>query len=287
MARYRKRIGWKGILSAALAILVVAGAAVGLVKLTGNDSRTVGGSAFSVGGIDLDTGKGTSVKTSIYTKDRVACQGLEIVPDFDNTSTYRVFFYNEDDMLVGTTEERDDTFVSSEIPACAQYARFVIYPSTLDEDGKQIEDFKVRLWEVLGIANDMKITVNKKQLSQNVLETAVKVEYSDTLVYPPVADVLIEGATYDAEGTAWSAIGEAEDGEVLVMDVTELAKLKISVTSDAALKLYFVDASGAAIGNTSLTGGETEIVPVSRSAAFAIFPLTEGAEIVVTEYMPR
>lgn len=288
MARYRKRTNWRSIITGGLAILLVAGAVFGLVKLTSNDTRTIGGTAFSVGSIDLVTGKGVSEdKTSIYTKDKISCQGLSIVPEFDCISQYRVFFYNEDDQFLEATDKRSDSFTSAEIPACAQYARVVIYPSTLDEDGKQIKDFKVKLWEVLDIANDVKITVAKDQKSWNVIANAVAVEYSDTLVFPPVVDMMIEGATYNANGSKWAAIVEATDSRVLVMDVSDLSKVKAVLTTDTAITVYFVDAIGTAVGNTTLAAAKTTSVDIPTGAAFAILPLAEDAEIVLTEYLPR
>lgn len=287
MARYRKRINWKNFIAGTLAVLVVAGAVFGLVKITGNDTRSIGGTSFSVGGIDLTTGKGNTDKTSIYTKDKFSCQGLSIVPEFDCSSQYQVFFYNEDDQFLEATDKRSDSFTSAEIPACAQYARVVIYPSTLDEDGKQIKDFKVKLWDVLGIANDIEITVDKKQKSMNVIANAVTVEHSASLVFPPVADMVIEGATYNAEGDKWAVITAAEDGSVFVMDVSDLAKIKAIVTSDTALTVYFVDAAGTAVSNTTLAAAKTTSVDVPTGAAFAILPLSEEAEVVLTEYLPR
>lgn len=287
MARYRKRIRWKNVITGALAILLVAGAVFGLVKITGNDTRSIGGTYFSVGGIDLATGKGTTDKTSIYTKDKFSCQGLSIVPEFDCTSQYQVFFYNEDDQFLDKTAKRSDSFTSAEIPACAQYARVVIYPSTLDEDGKQIKDFKVKLWEVLGFANDIEITVDKKQKPMNVIANAVVVEHSASLVYPPVADMVIEGATYNAGGNKWEAIAAAEDGRVFVMDVSDLAKIKAVLTSDTALTVYFVDAAGTVVSNATLAAAKTATVDVPQGAAFAILPLIEEAEVILTEYLPR
>ena len=163
----------------------------------------------------------------------------------------------------------------------------MIYPSTLDEDGKQIKDFKVKLWEVLDIANDVKITVAKDQKSWNVIANAVAVEYSDTLVFPPVVDMMIEGATYTANGSKWAAIAEATDSRVLVMDVSDLSKVKAVLTTDTAITVYFVDAIGMAVSNTTLAAAKTTSVDIPTGAAFAILSLAEDAEIVLTEYLPR
>lgn len=286
MARYRKRINWKNLIAGTLAVLVVAGAVFGLVKITGKDTRSIGGTAFSVGAIDAN-GKGIEVKTSIYTKDKISCQGLSIVPEFDSSSEYQVFFYNEDDHFLSSTAKRSDSFTSSEIPACAQYARIVIYPSTLGEDGKEIKDFKVRLWDVLGIANDIKITVAKEQLTWNVIACATSVDYSSSIVYPPATNVVIEDATYNVGGSKWAAITASEDGRVLVMNVSELLRLKAVVTSDTALTIHFVDAQGTVVADTALAAAKTATVDVPTGAAYAILPLGEDAEVVLTEYLPR
>ena len=286
MARYRSKISWKGILAAALSVLVVTGAIVGIVKLTGKDTRSIGGGVFSVGGIDAATGKATTSTVSIYTKDKIACQGLVIEPEFDSTSTYQVFFYNEDDKFVGSTAVRDDKFLTSELPACAQFARFVIYPSTLGEDGKPIENFKVSFFDVREIANDLTITVNKEQPTPNAVASALKLDYSASLVYPPVSDILIEGAAYDARNPGWVGITDAASGDVLVMRVDDVAELKGNVSGES-VSLYFLSGLGGACGSEILEAGSADLIALPEDAAYLIATIPEGAELVLTEYMPR
>lgn len=286
MARYRSKISWKGILAAALSVLVVAGAIVGIVKLTGKETRSIGASAFSVGGIDATTGKATSSVVSIYTKDKVACQGLSVEPDFDCTSTYQIFFYNEDDKLVGSTAVRDDKFLTSELPACAQFARFVIYPSTLGEDGKPIKDFELSFFDVFNIAKGFSITVNKEQPIPNVVASALKLDYSTSLVYPPVSDVLVEGATYDEKNVGWVGIVGAKGNDVLVMRVDDVAELKGNVSGES-VSLYFLSGLGGACGNEILEAGAADLIAIPEDAVYLIVTIPEGAELVLTEYMPR
>ena len=286
MARYRSKISWKGILAAVLSVLVVTGAIVGIVKLTGKDTRSIGGGVFSVGGIDAATGKATTSTVSIYTKDKIACQGLVIEPEFDSTCTYQVFFYNEDDKLVGNTAVRDDKFLTSELPACAQFARFVIYPSTLGEDGKPIEDFKVSFFDVREIANNLTITVNKEQPAPNVVANVLKLDYSDAIVYPPVSSILIEGAIYDAKTPGWGGIVAEKESNVLVLRVANLSVLKGTLSGES-VEIYFLSPLGAVTGNELLEAGNADLIEIPEDTFYAVVTIPEAAELVLTEYMPR
>ena len=166
MARYRKKFKWKNVLSGALCVLLLAGAVMGIASLTGKDTKTIRSTAFSVGAINAE---GNYVKSdlSIYTKDMFECQGLSVEPDFEATGTYQVFYYDADKAFLGATEvlnAEDGVYNCGDAYFTAQYARIMITPDVpVDEDGNEVEDFKIRFYEVNGYASDYKITVKKEQ----------------------------------------------------------------------------------------------------------------------------
>ena len=166
MARYRKKIKWKNLLSTVLAVLLFAGAFIGIVNVSNRDTKSVSALSFKLGAVD-ETGIFVKSETSIYTKDMFECQGLKIEPDFEATSTYQVFYYGEDKTFLGATDTlkaSDGIYEMGDEFAEAKYARIVITPETpVDEDGKLVKDFKIHSYQVAGYANDYTITVNKNQ----------------------------------------------------------------------------------------------------------------------------
>ena len=166
MARYRKKIKWKNLLSGALCLLLVVGAVMGITTLTGKDTIPIRSTAFSVGGIN-DDGNYVKTDTSIYTKDMFECQGLTIEPDFEATGTYQVFYYDSNKNFIGATEvmnAEDGVYTKADTFTLAQYARIMITPAVpVDEDAEEDEAFRIRFYEVTSYAGDYTITVDKKQ----------------------------------------------------------------------------------------------------------------------------
>ena len=60
---------------------------------------------YSVGDLS-DAGKYLESEGSIYNKEAFECQGLRITPNFDNTITYEVFFYDEDGYFISKTKKK-------------------------------------------------------------------------------------------------------------------------------------------------------------------------------------
>ena len=147
-----------------VAIIVVAFGAI--TSITGKKTERVSPLKFSRGAID-DNGVHYSSNLSIYTEDLILCQGLVIEPDFESHGKYRVFYYGEDQKFIGSTEEmntydgvyrKDNTFL------LAKYCRIMITPDlAMDSNGNVDKDVKIAFYEVYGIANKYKISVNKDQ----------------------------------------------------------------------------------------------------------------------------
>lgn len=161
-----KRIKWKNIISVVLVgVLLVASVAV-VGSVFGKDTKTISSTAFAVGGIN-EQGNYAESKTSIYTKDMFECQGLSIEPDFEATGTYKVFYYDSNKNFVGATNElnaEDGVYTKGDTFAIAQYARIMITPDVpTDDEGNEVEDFKIRFYEATSYASDYTITVSKEQ----------------------------------------------------------------------------------------------------------------------------
>ena len=106
----------------------------------------------------LDTvGEYTETKESIYTKEAFECGSeVRVKLDFDSSVTYQIFFYDEDDSFVETTQEYEKTATVS-APEGAVYARIVVTPewdADVDKD-----DQIVRLWNVRKYAKQLTVMV--------------------------------------------------------------------------------------------------------------------------------
>ena len=154
----------KTIISAVLFVLFAGLCIFGVVKLTSIETKKVSPFSFSVGDVDTTTGAFKENKSSIVTKNLIECQGLSIVPKFDSNVEYMVFFYNEnEEYLKSTKRYSSQEKCENEVPGIAKYCRIAIYPSQYDEEGDIIEDFKVRFYEPVKYASNLKIKVNKVQ----------------------------------------------------------------------------------------------------------------------------
>lgn len=166
MSKFRRKFKWKNILSFVLVGVLLVGSVAGLGAIFNKDTKTISPSAFAVGGINAQ-GNYEKTDLSIYTKDMFECQGLSIEPDFEATGTYKVFYYDSNKNFIGATEEleaTDGVYNKGDKFVVAQYARIMITPDVpTDDDGNEVEDFKIRFYEVTSYASDYTITVSKEQ----------------------------------------------------------------------------------------------------------------------------
>ena len=150
------KIKAKDIVAIVLAILTFLGVVAGIVALSNPpEKKQVSLTVFSVGGLNVN-GEYIETKESIYTKDLIECQGLEIEPDFESNVEYQVFYYDYEKSFIRSTDLMIEPYKKDEDTAV--YCRIVIFPIP-EED----EEIKIYFWEVIGIANDLKIMVNRKQ----------------------------------------------------------------------------------------------------------------------------
>ena len=132
------------------------------VKYADSETKTID-SAFSVGSIDVETGSFQKDDTAICTKEAFECGGLTVKRDFDSTHKYQIFWYNIDKLYIGSTDVLNENFGENNIPEIAAFARIAIYPSSVNKQGEEIEDFSVNLFDVPSIAKKFTIKVLKDQ----------------------------------------------------------------------------------------------------------------------------
>ena len=139
-----------------IATCIVAIAALGAGRNKADKGFDLVNLDFERGSLDA-TGKYSEVKSSIYTKEAFECGSeLRIKLDFDSNVTYRIFFYDEDDQFISSTDEYDET-VTATVPEGAFYARLVVTPewdADVDKD-----DQIVRTWNVRKYAKQVTVMV--------------------------------------------------------------------------------------------------------------------------------
>ena len=81
---------------------------------------------YEVGSLNT-TGKYAEAEDKLYTKTAFKCKGLTVKLDFDANVEYQIFFYDEDEYYISSTEKLDASY-NDEVPENAVYARIVIYP---------------------------------------------------------------------------------------------------------------------------------------------------------------
>ena len=140
----RKKRKFKAIISTFLCLALLGGAVFGISKLLKNDSDTVEikNSAFSVGALD-EEGEYVENKQTLYTKEMFRCDGLTVDLAKNCTSTYQIFFYNEDGEFIEATDVLAEDF-EGEIASGAVNARVMITPE-IPED-KTAKDFKINFF---------------------------------------------------------------------------------------------------------------------------------------------
>ena len=148
----------------AIILLVIGAVIFGCVKIFGNETKTISVTEFSVGGLD-EFGEFERNDRALITKEMFECRGLTVEPDIESTSTYKIFFYNMDKEFLESTSATSRVY-SGEVPVAARYARVMIIPAI--PEGEDAERWKIGFFEKFGIANDIEITVDKKQYVENL-----------------------------------------------------------------------------------------------------------------------
>lgn len=167
MRRFFRNIPWRNVLIITLTVVLGIGAIAGIASIANKDTKTISATYFKRGAIN-EKGFYIESDTSIYTKDLIECQGLEIVPDFESTGTYQVFYYDANKEFVGSTKKMDCqidvVYSKGNNFTFAKYCRVVITPENPKDDyGNVVEDYKIKFYEVAGIANKFTVSVNKEQ----------------------------------------------------------------------------------------------------------------------------
>lgn len=157
---YRKRKNIKRvllfILIGVLAFTSIFGVAALSQKLK-KDEKTIY-PAFSVGGLTTD-GEYLDTNASIFTKKAFECNGLEVKLDFDAKIKYQIFYYDDLDTFISSSEEYTSS-TKADIPEDATHARLVVVP-VWNKD-VELEDRVCHWYDITKYSSQLEISVLKE-----------------------------------------------------------------------------------------------------------------------------
>lgn len=278
--RFRKG-SIKSILLAVLVGILIIASISGIVALFSRETRSVSSLSFAVGALD-DDGLYTSDKTSIYTKDWIACQGLCIEPDFEAKGSFQVFYYDERKQFLSSTELIDaqgGVYKKGSDHVLAKYCRIVIKPEPIDENGEYLADFEIHWYETAKYAGQYTITVNR---DQNLKLKNLFCADPDMVnrVY-----TLTAGGMF-TQGTETCSFEKRGFGGTARIPISEYTQLAIFCDADATVGMYeffILSESGEVLSvGTNAGGTETLISDLPENAAYFICNYKLGQEFTIT-----
>ena len=240
-----KKRAFKKILSAALAVLLIGGVIFGAAKIFGNDTKSIGSTAFSVGAIGAD-GEYAENDQTLYIKKMFECKGLTVELDYESNTEYVIYWYNLDGNLLNSTEKLDKSF-NGEVPAAAKYARIMLIPAV--PEGETKSSFSINFFEKYGFANDVKIRVSRDQNMENLLE-----EGQINIIAQPDPSTNNKNLVYqEAEGK-------------IVSEPIKLAKyseLYVKNNDKTKFMVYVVDSENVILGSYEVKGEDFKTIKSS------------------------
>ena len=277
MKKKFRRIKWKQVLLYVLISALTLAAFAGIGSLFNRDTKTISSGVFSVGALDQN-GRYMESDLSIFTEGLIECKGLCIEPDFKNVSgSFQVFYYGEDKAFIGATEvlnAADGVYTKGDTFGGAVYCRIMITPEIpTDDEGNQVEDYKIRFWNVRSIANDYTITVDKDQTADEVADLFVaKASNNGKMYFWEEADQMC----LITSGTGWSCTE---------IDVSDLESVTIHFKGTAyTTQYFFMTADGNSInyGEVSETGAEI-VIPAGTAVLRINYKIGQEFQIIASK----
>ncbi len=182
-----------------LGLGVLGGSVVGITHLVNymkQDKESIH-PTFEVGGLNAQ-GRYEEDKSSLYTKDKFACDGLQATLEFDAQINYQVFYYDILDNFISSTEVLTDGY-GEEAPLNGAYARIEITPTN-------DEDCKISFTEKLKYANMLNLKV-KKGAESNVSKKFVSYRGKNLTVIDSTDRLNFEVGVFMNENGDWTTNG--------------------------------------------------------------------------------
>ena len=277
---FRNKKIWS-IVGTVVGILVLCATLGFTVSIFANEKTEVPVTAFHIGGIDAE-GNYEERSDTLYTKDLIECQGLEIEPVYDSEASFKVFFYDYHKRFVEATEVLDEVY--NDAPATARYCRIMLMPDPAD--GVSSDEFEIGVLEVWGYANDIKVTVNKKQNFKLVDIFAVckagENSYHEDYIANSETGTGSEADSYVSD-SVYSCIGPIDCSKVAAYI------FMFDDTAEYTQNVYFFNDQGGALKPgtyTAIEGADVKI-EVPEGAKYMYVNFLTGEEFIINEYLVR
>ena len=259
----------KNIVITVLCTLLGVAAVFSVGSIIKNDTKTIGGSYFAIGGIDSD-GEYVKQNYTLYTKDFIECQGLTIEPEYDAEASYQVFLYNQNKELVEVSDVLSGNYTMGN--AIVQYARIMIIP-TYEED-VELDAVTLNTFDIAKYAKSLNITVSKNQ-------EAVWTDYFKENKDKENNGKLISGAVGDLE----SFVESEEDVSYVAIACGNASEFTVFASKGDITEVnsyFFVDADGKIIETDVFDDTETSfIIEVPSTAKTLYINYTVGDDLIV------
>ncbi len=251
------------------------------------------GAKFSIGGID-ENGKYVETTTMLYSEP-IPCRGLSVELAFDSNTDFRVFYYDENDVFLGSTEVLSEDYADDMV--YASYCRILVMPRgdfvSIDDtrsdiakytDGITVKTAEVQYCDYTNNLYDPEDTVNINGIDTLILGIPTDNTAADLCLYS--GDDLIRTdfiPTYKGNGYAWLEIS-TYGATQLRYDGGKGVKLyahdSVSVYSFSAGK---VDESGEVASNP-LPFSTAATTDLFECQGLTVTPLANGVEYQIFWY---
>ena len=251
----------KNIVLIVLSCIMLFGAIFGLVSLFRQDKTTKEiNPTYSVGALDMSTGKYVETKSAIYTKEGIECQGLTTSLDFDAVVKYQLYFYSEHDEFIHTTGTLTSVFNSTDVPVYAKYVRIVVIPN---------EDENISWLERFDYAKQLNVEVDKEQnfkMSKNLFTIAEDVESGNYLDFN--------------DGETLCPQGDVDLSSLIKLDRKHNVLLinSILVPDGCYFGLYQYDETGKFLSYVNLLTSADKIYNVSTGSYYYTYSFPEQVD---------
>ena len=298
MSRIRRKSNAKSIVSLVIVIAILLAAIGGITAWAKSETKTVPATAFTRGALNDTDGTFVKSKTTLVTEELFECRGLKVIPDFDNTSAYQVYWYNEDEIYLGNTDKLSaSTKMVDSVPGAAVYARVVIYPAQVDEDGKPIKDFEIKLWQIVKYVKRIKLEVLRDQAGnmQNLFKDVVT--YSESMgsissVLLNHKNIFIENhSLYTGYELLEEHISKDPNRSLLILDTSKVSVYRLDLSNTSMrVGVYLYDSEGKFISHNSYASGDIYLLDLTQTVAQGAFQVAfeiYDGEAVLSEYLYR
>lgn len=163
MVTFMKNKSIKGWFSSPVSIILVVLIIIALISavilIKPKDYKQIENSEFVIGKINDE---GNFVKSDDYlcTENLIACDGLTIKPKFNAKTSYQIYFYNNKENFLYSTNVLNSKYEFVDSLPFVEYCRILIIP---DRGNSTADEFSITLLNKSKYLNDFEITVYKEQ----------------------------------------------------------------------------------------------------------------------------